>query len=356
MTEPRTGLEEDLRAHRRTVDTEYFDLSLREIVRMVEEEEIRIAPEYQRQFRWKEETRSALIESFLLGLPVPSIFVATNQDATWEVVDGLQRICTVLHFMGIDAPESEKLQFSNSPLVLSDLRTLKNFEGLQYSTLPRPIRLTFEKRYIRVQVLSDKSDTDVRFELFRRLNAGAIALTGQEIRSCIYQGPFNDMIEELVNDKNYRKLIKLRKNDTENGTAEEIVLKFFAYLNDRESFVERVTDFLNQYMQKHVKETNLDEYRAIFLQTVEFLAGVLAGRPFVRRGTSVTPLNELEAVMVGVGQIFRSGERPVEPAGDWLNDPELVRFSTKGTNTRPQLNGRINRAVKLFGGHESVQN
>ena len=75
-------LEEDLRAHRRTVDTEYFDLSLREIVRMVEEEEIRIAPEYQRQFRWKEETRSALIESFLLGLPVPSIFVATNQDAT----------------------------------------------------------------------------------------------------------------------------------------------------------------------------------------------------------------------------------------------------------------------------------
>jgi hypothetical protein len=355
MSRPRPDLEEDLRAHRRTVDTEYFDLSLREIVRMVEEEEIRIAPEYQRQFRWSEETQSALIESFLLGLPVPSIFVATNPDATWEVVDGLQRICTVLHFMAIDAPESEKLTFRDKPLILSGLRTLKNFENLQYHSLPRPIRLTFEKRYIRVQVLSDKSDTDVRFELFRRLNAGAIALTGQEIRSCIYQGPFNDLVESLSLDASYRSLLKLKKGDADNGTPEEVVLKFFAYLDDQELFGERVTEFLNQYMQKHAKETDLEPYRTIFIDTVTFLSRVLDGRPFLRRGTSVTPLNQLEGVMVGIGRVFRSGRQPIAPAGDWFNDVELVRFSTKGTNTRTQLNGRVGRAEKLFSGHEPLQ-
>ena len=91
--------------------------------------------------------------------------------------------------MGIDAPESEKLQFSNDPLVLTGLRTLTNFEGYNTHTLPRSIRLTFEKRYIRVQVLSDKSDTDVRFELFASINSGAIALTGQEIRSVYIRDP-----------------------------------------------------------------------------------------------------------------------------------------------------------------------
>ena len=249
MPNTRVDLEADLSRHRRTVDTEYFDLSLREIIRMVEEEEIRIAPEYQRQFRWGDETQSALIESFLLGLPIPSIFVATNTDATWEVVDGLQRICTVLRFMGIDAPESTRLKFSDNPLKLSGLRTLTSFEGLSYDGLPRSIKLTFDKRYIRVQVLSDKSDSDVRFELFRRLNAGAIALTGQEIRSCIYQGPLNDLISDLTEDPNYKKILKLKSSDRENGTAEEVVLKFFAYLESQEDFSGGVTDFLNNYMK-----------------------------------------------------------------------------------------------------------
>jgi hypothetical protein len=350
MAQARVDLEDDLRKHRRTVDTEYFDLSLREIIRMVEEEEIRIAPEYQRQFRWNEDTQSALIESFLLGLPIPSIFVATNLDATWEVVDGLQRICTVLRFMGIDAPESEKLTFSRNPLKLSGLRTLTSFEGITYRELPRPIRLTFDKRYIRVQVLSDKSDSDVRFELFRRLNAGAIALTGQEIRACIYQGPFNDLITDLAWSADYKTILKLKGNDRDNGTAEEVVLKFFAYLEDRENFDGRVTEFLNKYMQTHVRETDLTRYRTLFEGTVKFLVEVLDGKPLLRSGTAVTPINQLEAVMVGIGTVLEAGLQPVKPSGDWLNDPELVRFSTKGTNTRTMLNGRIERAEELFAG------
>lgn len=100
MATARVDLESSLTRHRRKVDTEYFDLSLREIVRMVEEEEIRIAPEYQRQFRWNDETQSALIESFLLGLPIPSISCSSLQ------TDGTPRLAPHLAASEVPRPLS----------------------------------------------------------------------------------------------------------------------------------------------------------------------------------------------------------------------------------------------------------
>lgn len=349
MRPEESALLEDLNTHRRTVDTDYFDLSLRELARMVEQEEIRIAPEFQRQFRWNSETQSALIESFLLGLPIPAIFVATNIDGTWELVDGLQRICTVLRFFGVDAPESPKLKFSQDILELEELRTLKNFEGLRYQDLPRPIRLTLERRYLRVQVLSDKSDVEVRFELFRRLNAGAIALTPQEIRACIFQGSFNVLLSDLAEYQPYRMLLKLQKKDTSNGTAEEVVLKFFAYLDEGQRFDGNVIEFLNSYMKDHQNETDITPYRELFTKVADYLASINPG-PILRRRTNWTPVNQIEALMVGVGRIFARGGEPVTPQGDWLNDEELERYSKQGTNTRTNFHGRIDRAEKLFSG------
>ena len=115
-------LQAELDRHRRSVDAEYFDLSIREIVRMVEEEEIRVAPAYQRKFRWPEGVQSALIESSP-GLPIPAIFVATNKDGTWDVVDGLQRVATILRFYGIDSTADVGLKFAENPLQLREFVT-----------------------------------------------------------------------------------------------------------------------------------------------------------------------------------------------------------------------------------------
>jgi Protein of unknown function DUF262 len=347
VTETPKNLQVELDKHRHAVDTDYFDLSLRELTRMVEEREIRIAPEYQRQFRWSDENQSALIESFLLGFPIPAIFVATNNDATWEVVDGLQRICTVLRFMAMDAPESEELSFSSDRLRLTGLKTLDAFEGLTYDDLPRSIQLTFSKRYMRVQVLSDKSDAGIRFELFRRLNQGAIALTPQEIRACIFQGSLNTLLEDLSGNVHYKQLLKLKSGDEVNGTAEEVILKFFAYLDRAETFDGRVTEFLNSYMRDHQNDTDLEPFRSLFVRVTEFLAGNLDG-PFLRARTNTTPLNQFEAVLVGIARIFREGKVPKPPADGWINDAELIQYSTKGTNSRTQLLGRISRANRLF--------
>ncbi|MFE1584164.1 DUF262 domain-containing protein [Streptomyces sp. NPDC058737] len=340
-------LQDELDHHRRTVDTDYFDLSLRELVRMVVEQEIKIAPAYQRQFRWEDETQSALIESFLLGLPVPALFVATNRDATWDVVDGLQRICTILRFMGVDAPESEHFSFSKSPLKLTKLKTLQGFCDLKFEDLPRPIKMTLERRYLRIQVLSDKSDPEVRFELFRRLNAGAIALTSQEIRSCIFRGPFHEMLEELAQVPSFKQLLKLQRLNQTNGTAEEVVLKFFTYLDRAEQFDGKVSEFLNRYMRDRSNDTDLEADRRLFISVVDYLYSVING-PFLKRGVSVTPQNQLEAVLVGIGRLMRQGKEISAPPAGWLNDDELIRFSTGATNTRSMLLRRITRAEELF--------
>lgn len=347
MTTNDVDLQAELDTHRQAVDTDYFDLSIREIVRMVEDEEIQVAPAYQRQFRWKEDVQSALIESLLLGLPIPAIFVATNKDATWDVVDGLQRVATILRFFGIDAPNSPALKFSDNPLRLTTMNQLTGFNGRCYNDLPMPIRLMIGKRYLRVQVLSDKSDHDVRFELFRRLNAGAVALTAQEIRSCVFRGTFNTLIEELTANETYQSLLKLQKNDQNDGTAEEIVLKFFAYLEGMDDFDGKVTNFLNSYMKRRVDDTDLESDRSLFLKTVSFLSTAIGG-PFKRPGVSTTPVNQLEAVMVGVARVIRDGKEPKVPPAGWESDSELVTASTKGTNSRSMLRRRVLRAEELF--------
>lgn len=340
-------LQAELDKHRRAVDTDYFDLSIREIVRMVESDEIQVAPSYQRQFRWKEHVQSALIESLLLGLPIPAIFVATNKDGTWDVVDGLQRVCTILRFFAVDVPGSEVLKFAKDPLRLGGMSQLAAFSKLTYEDLPVPIRLMLGKRYLRVQVLSDKSDHEVRFELFRRLNAGAVELTAQEVRSCVYRGPFNTLLEELSGTSEYKALLKLGSKNLNDGTATEIVLKFFAYLDGMDEFNGKVTAFLNSYMQKRGEETDLESDRQLFLKTVRFLHSVTGGE-FKRPGVHTTPLNQLEAVLVGIGRIYRQGKEPKVPEPGWELDEDLVAASRLGTNSRPMLRKRVLRAEELF--------
>ena len=125
MTAFEIELQADLQDRRQRVDTDFFDLSLRELVRMVEEDELQARPEYQRKFRWREETQGELIESLLMGLPIPAIFVATNANGSWDVVDGLQRVSTIVRFMGSDEAR-EKLGMGE-PLVLRDLPQLTRF-------------------------------------------------------------------------------------------------------------------------------------------------------------------------------------------------------------------------------------
>ena len=119
-------LQAALQERRQRVDTDFFDLSLRELVRMVDEDELQARPEYQRKFRWTEKTQCELIESLLMGLPIPAVFVATNANGSWDVVDGLQRVSTIARFMGTE--KTRKKLGMDGPLIL---RTYPSYRALR---------------------------------------------------------------------------------------------------------------------------------------------------------------------------------------------------------------------------------
>lgn len=331
---------------RKKIDVDNYNIIVREIVGMTERKELHRAPEYQRKFRWDAETESRLVESVLLGLPIPNVFVATNSDGSWEVVDGLQRISTLLHFTTTDRAILEELG-KKSALRLEGLRTLERFNGLTLDELPPSIRMSFMKRGIGVTALSDKSDPSTRYATFERLNRGAVALSPQEIRACIYEGPLNSLIRDLAEYAPFTRLVKLQKKDEANATAEELVLKFFAYLNDRPNFSGAVDDFLSGYMSKRQDDFDVTSGRAEFIRAVDALAEIVPGN-FLRARTNVTPKNELEAVLVAIAEIHRSGGSIKRPDEGWADDERLVEASTGATNTKKKLRERIERATELL--------
>ena len=183
-------LSQQLGTQRRMVDFDTFDIQLQELLRMLEEGQISVAPAYQRQFRWNPERCSHLIESLLLGIPIPNLFMATNEDNTWETVDGVQRLSSIVKFAGSE--ELRKKLHLGGVLVLQGLQKTDAFNGLTFEKLPVHIQQHLKTRPLRVVTLNDKSDKIIRFDLFERLNTGGVLLTEQEIRDCVFQGPFAD--------------------------------------------------------------------------------------------------------------------------------------------------------------------
>ena len=242
MASAAAQLLEQLSTERRRVDVAVADLTVREVVRMAQDGEMNAAPAYQRKFRWKPSDEARLIESLMLGLPIPSIFVAANDDFSLEVVDGLQRVSTLVHFLEPSGEDLERIG-RDGPLVLEGLEKLEKLEGLTFTQLPEEVQRYFGRLGIRVTTLTDKSDPNVRFQLFERLNRGAVALSSQEVRTVVYRGSFINLLKELADGQRYRALVKLQTSQEEDGTRAELVLKFFAYLERFDEYDGRVTEF-----------------------------------------------------------------------------------------------------------------
>lgn len=334
-------LQEQLQRERKLVSFDSYDLSVRQLLEMFTSGDIYIPPDYQRQFIWNNARQSQLVESVFLGIPVPSLFMATNQDATWEVVDGVQRMGTLAHFVG----EPELLEKINrhTPLEIEGLEKLRALDRYTFHTLPKSIQLMFLTRPVRVTVLNDKSDLSVRFDLFERLNTGGVSLTQQEIRNCVYRGPFNDAIKELSNKPAFRAVVKLKPGDQNNGTKEEMVLRFFAFLERYNLFDHSVKEFLNDYMQEMSTKPLPKKLISSFENTFCLLQQALP-QGIIRGNRQITPVNLFEAVSVGVALAMQNNNSPIPHQNilGMLNDIELRKFTTGATNSKSRVTSRIN--------------
>lgn len=333
-------LEQQLKEQRRTVDFDTFDIHMQQLIAMVKNKQIKVSPTYQRKFRWSNKQCSQLIESFMLGIPVPSLFMATNGDNTWEVVDGIQRLSTIVKFAGDN--EMRAMYGLNGPLVLSDLQKLKGFVGMFFDQLPLAVQQHFWTRPAKVITLNDKSDKVVRYDLFERLNTGGVALSPQEIRDCIFQGDFADKLENWSKDVNFRTAVKLTPLQQRDATAEECVLRFFAFRHRYKEFDHNVTEFLNKYMETASKQFDYVVGEAAFTKTFRELARVFPQGIRRPSGKNTTPLNLYEGIAVGASLALDSVQRlNTTGLSKWMASKELRGYTTGATNDRSAVLGRI---------------
>lgn len=182
------SLQKEIEAKAKEIQVDGYPMSIGELVNMYQENELRINPNFQRFFRWSDYQKTKLIESILLGIPIPPIFVSHGDDG-WDVIDGLQRLSTIFEFMGVlCSPEGDTKAASR----LQGTKFLPSLEGKFYNNQNDAINsFTQEQRFILkrskfdIRIIKKTSDKDAKYELFQRINTGGANLTPQEIRNCL---------------------------------------------------------------------------------------------------------------------------------------------------------------------------
>lgn len=268
--------------------------------------------------------------------------MATNPNSSWEVVDGLQRLTSIVNFIG-DANQLENTSVTYTKLKLIGLDKLEAMNGICFADLPKSMQIMLLTRPLRVTVLNDRSDFNVRYDLFERLNTGGITLHEQEIRNCIFGGEFNEFIKELSLDVNFRAVVKMTDNAKRNGSYEELVLRFFAYLEDQETFVHSVKGFLNQYMEKKTKSfKNKSQLLRIFNQAFGVIKDSLPDGIVRGSRKNITPIILYEAISVGTALAVKEGKNIDQNSlKQLLDNLDLKKLTTGATNSKKMVFDRI---------------
>lgn len=261
------------------------DFTLEGIVQQWKTEEV-VIPPFQRGFVWTQAQASKLIESFLVGLPVPGIFLYTEKDSgKYLVVDGQQRLRSVFYFFegyfGEEREDSKRTVFR-----LTGLAEDSPFSGKTYEDLvdvdeaaARRLRNSVLRAFV-VRQLDPEDDTSI-FHIFERLNTGGTLLVGQEVRNAVYSGPFNDLLMELNQLSAWREIVGKPEPDKRMRDV-ELILRFFSLRYALNSYEKPMKDFLSHYMRTHARadESQLDGYRKAFQATANAVFEHLGERPF----------------------------------------------------------------------------
>jgi hypothetical protein len=220
---------------------------------------IDLTPEYQRGYVWalKDELPPRLIESILLEIPIPPIYLGKLQGGKMDVIDGQQRLTTLFRFVG-------------NQLMLKKLQRLSGLNGKRFRELHEELQNKILDAPIRSIVIDTGSNDTLRYEVFERLNRGAMALTEQEIRNAVYRGPFNALLARLEKDPVWRKIRGTPEPDPR-FIEREMILRFFAFSQRIDSYSGNLKRFLNDYMGTYAPRDpqQIDEMEAMFTQTMK---------------------------------------------------------------------------------------
>lgn len=352
-----SDLETELEDARRAISTDGYPMSVGELTNMFRDGELIIRPPFQRLFRWDEDQKSRLIESILIGIPLPSIFVAQDEAGRWELVDGLQRISTLLQLQGLLDHEAFP------PLKLRPTKYLPSLQGLVWEDEENPAqsltaaqRRDIKRSKVDLKIVQRESDTKTKFDLFQRLNSFGSKLSNQEIRNAQLVGvnpEFVEWLSALAGHESFVSLLRLPDSSMRKKYDEELVLRFLylhelsnEQLADIRNFQDGLQDFSVSLALRFSDDYMLQTER-VFKETFDRLNTAdekLFGRwDPVKQDFKGGFLNSsFEALAISLGYLLREGK---EARSDlracaiefWKLPQMTARFAT-GKSTEDRLN------------------
>lgn len=267
-------LQEQIDAMSKSIKTDNYPMSIGELANLYQDGEININPIYQRMFRWDITQQSALIESILLGIPIPPIYVFQDEKGVWNIIDGQQRLSTIFKFMEIlkkdnDCEDEEIKTELNKREPLVKTRFLPALEGKFWQDVDETKSLTdAQRRYIKrskilIIIIDKSSDEFAQYEMFQRLNTGGSHLSAQEIRNCILvmnNSRVYSIIKRYSEYENFKKALPISEKDTEEQGYLELVVKYFVlrYSDFAISDSENFNNFLTDEILKLIDEETID--------------------------------------------------------------------------------------------------
>jgi len=318
------------------------DYTVDSLVRRIKEESIFVPP-FQREFVWQFEEASKFIESLILGLPVPGIFLSKeNETGRLLIVDGQQRLLTLYYYYQGFFRE-KKFKLAN---VVADLN------GKSYDELALRDKRKLDDSIIHSTVIKQDEPDDNEssiYLIYERLNTGGKKLTPQEIRACIYYGEFNELLSELIHLPEWIDVCGI----LERHKGQELILRFLALFYGYSTYTPTLKNFLNSFMQKnkHLTVYSAAELKEIFLPTIKFIKECLGRKAFrIGRGLNAAIF---DSIMVAIakkisGGITLSKEKFITEYEVLIKNQEYVNLIESGTSSESSVKGRINMSVKQF--------
>lgn len=327
---------------------------------------INISPSYQRRGRWDNKKKSLLIESFLLNVPIPPLFLFEHDYNQYEVMDGRQRLETISEFL-------------DNQFALTGLEYWPELKGLRFNQMPQTIQRGLLRRTVSAIVLlaetaKGNDDFDIRMVLFRRLNTGGISLNPQELRNALYTGRFNDLLRELSREREFTKLWRippkslneedsppsdLLKNILYKSMADcELVLRFFAIRetiqNDLKGSLKSILDKTMGKNQK-INDNEKQEFKDLFNNTLKRLTSGLGYDFILLPGTKRPSRPLFDALMVAASRreyidISNDSEAIKRRLAECMSSQEQYDILVGRGNTIDAIKSRVSLAEKILVG------
>lgn len=318
--------------------------SIATLMELINDGDLEVAPNFQRHFVWDKTRQSKLIESILLGLPLPSIYLSQYSDGRLTIVDGLQRIQTIQKFMTDD-------------LVLCNMEYFKDCNGKKYSQLKTVLPLLQYRKFRQTQimcfVIDYRSPNGLKYDLFRRLNSGGKALNDQEIRNCLSRPPLQKLLKDMIESDEFKKATNNSLKDTRMA-AQESALRFMYFYdqysedNPLGNYTGEMSECLDSYVEilNSRSEQDLMKYLEIFKKSME-LAFALFGRNSFRKvvlkGNKKFAINKslmlaMSVLLAHYYDVYKTRKNLTDEFADLLRtDANLSKVITNSTTHKTSI-------------------